>query len=215
MPNKTLILWDWDNTLIDTFEAIFAAQNDTRVHYGLPKWTREESKNAMNTSGRNLIKDVFGTDKAAEARAYFLACYERHAAEIQLKEGALDILAFTKAKGFINVLASNKAGSILRNEAQTLGVFTYFARVIGAEDAHSDKPSKDFTDAAIDGFMFENIMSIGDGKADIQMAHNYDEGVGILVWTNPHSPEFSEIKPDYAFATLDNVLNYLEKSWVN
>ena len=34
MLNKTLILWDWDNTLIDTFEAIYAAQNDTRVHYG-------------------------------------------------------------------------------------------------------------------------------------------------------------------------------------
>lgn len=209
MLNKTLILWDWDNTLIDTFEAIYAAQNDTRVHYGMPKWTREESKNAMNTSGRNLIRDVFGADKAVEARAYFLACYERHAAEIQLKEGALDILAFTKAKGFINVLASNKAGSILRNEAQTLGVFTYFARVIGAEDTHSDKPSKDFTDAAIDGFMFDNIISIGDGKADIQMAHNYEDGVGILVWTNPKTAEFEHIKPDYAFGTLDEVMDFL------
>ena len=95
----------------------------------------------MNTSGRNIIRDVFGADKAVEARAYFLACYERHAAEIQLKEGALDILAFTKAKGFINVLASNKAGSILRNEAQTLGVFSYFARGFGAEDTLCDKPS--------------------------------------------------------------------------
>lgn len=209
MLNKTLILWDWDNTLIDTFEAIYAAQNDTRVHYGLPKWTREESKKAMNTSGRNLIRDVFGEERAAEARAYFLACYERHAAEIQLKEGAMDILAFTKAKGFINVLASNKAGPILRNEAQTLGIFTYFDRVIGAEDTPCDKPSMAFTDAAIDGFMFDNIVSIGDGKSDIQMAHNYEGGVGILVWTNPKTAEFEHIKPDYAFGTLDEVMDFL------
>lgn len=210
MLNKTLILWDWDNTLIDTFEAIYAAQNDTRVRYGLPKWTREESKNAMNASGRNLFRDVFGADKAAQARACFLSCYERHTAEIQLKEGATDILAFTKAKGFINVLASNKAGPILRNEAQTLGVFTYFARVIGAEDTNSDKPSKNFTDAATDGFMFDDIISIGDGKSDIQMAHNYDGGIGILVWTNPNSAEFDRIKPDYSFASLEDVLNFLE-----
>lgn len=209
MSNKTLILWDWDNTLIDTFEAIYAAQNDTRLHYGMPKWTREESKRIMNDSGRNIIRDVFGAERAVEARAYFLACYDRHAAEIQLKEGATDILAFTKAKGFINVLASNKAGPILRNEAQTLGIFTYFDRVIGAEDTKASKPSKDFTDAAVDGFMFDKIISIGDGKSDIQMAHNYEEGVGILVWTNPNTPEFDQIKPDYSFGTLDDALDFL------
>lgn len=207
--SKTLILWDWDNTLVDTFGAIFAAQNDTRVHYGMKPWTIEESKKAMNTSGRNLLKDVFGADEAVRARSYFLESYAKHAAELTLKEGAKDILAFTKAKGFINVLASNKAGPILRNEADTLGMTSYFARIIGAEDTFNDKPSKDFTDVAIDGFMFDQLMSIGDGRADIQMAHNYEAGIGILVWTNPQTPEFDEIKPNYAFKNLEEVQEFL------
>lgn len=206
---QKLILWDWDNTLVDTFGAIFAAQNDTRVHFGLSKWTIEESKKAMNTSGRNLLKDIFGEEKATEARVYFLSRYAMHAAEIQLNKGAKEILYFAQTHGFINVLASNKAGPILRNEAETLGVTSYFDKIIGAEDTDNDKPSKFFTDAAIKGFDFDSLISIGDGKSDIKMAHNYENGVGVLVWTDPNTPEFNENKPDFSFATLADVQTFL------
>lgn len=209
MAHKKLILWDWDNTLVDTFGAIFAAQNDARVYFGMQKWTLEESKKAMNMSGRNLIKDIFGEDKAVEARQYFLSRYAMHAAEIQLKPGAVDILKYAHQKGFVNVLASNKAGPILRNEAETLGVTGYFDRLIGAEDTQNDKPSKQFTDAAIAGYSFDELISIGDGKSDIKMAHNYENGVGVLVWTDSNTPEFAEDKPDVSFETLADVQAFL------
>ena len=51
-----IILWDWDNTLADTFGAILVAQNVMRQAYNLSPWTKEEAKIAMNSSGRNLIK---------------------------------------------------------------------------------------------------------------------------------------------------------------
>lgn len=206
-----VILWDWDNTLADTFGAIFAAQNDARVQYGMTPWTKEESKAAMNTSGRNLIKDVFGADKAAEVRAYFLSRYAEHADALELKTGAKEILQMAKESGFVNILASNKAGPILRNEVNAMGVSDYFDRLIGAEEADEDKPSKIFTDTALSGFNPQKIISIGDGKADIQMAHNYAGGVGILVWTNPNSAEFAEIKPDYAVDTLAEASEILKK----
>ncbi len=205
-----IILWDWDNTLVDTFGAIFAAQNETRKHYNMPLWTPEESKMAMNTSGRNLIKDVFGAERATEARAIYLKAYAMHAADLKLKEGALEILKFGKTAGFIQILASNKAGSILRNEAETLGVSQYFDRLIGAEDTDSDKPSKTFTDSAIQGFDVKKIISIGDGKSDIQMARNYENGIGILVGTNPHSKEFEILHPDYAVSDLKEALPILK-----
>ena len=209
MSNK-VILWDWDNTLADTFGAIFAAQNDARVQYGLTPWTKEESKVAMNTSGRNLIKDVFGIDKAAEVRAYFLSRYAEHADALKLKAGAKEILKTAKELGFINILASNKTGSILRNEVVVMGVDKYFDKLIGAEEADEDKPSKVFTDTALSGFNPQKIISIGDGKSDIQMAHNYEGGIGILVWTNPNDSEFAEIKPDYAVATLAEAADILK-----
>lgn len=206
-----VILWDWDNTLADTFGAIFAAQNDARVQYGMTPWTKEESKAAMNTSGRNLIKDVFGADKATEVRAYFLSRYAEHADALELKAGAKEILQTAKELGFVNILASNKAGPILRNEVSAMGVADYFDRLIGAEEAEEDKPSKIFTDTALAGIEADKIISIGDGKADIQMAHNYAGGIGILVWTNPNGVEFAEIKPDYAVENLEKASEILKK----
>ncbi len=204
-----LILWDWDNTLVDTFGAILAAQNVMRQAYNLEPWTADDAKIAMNTSGRNLIANLVGAENAVEARKIFLAAYEKSAAEITLKDGAQEIMQYAKDKGYINVLASNKAGNILRNEVETLGMTSFFDKIVGAEDFDNDKPSKEFTDSAIQGYTPNEIYSIGDGKADISMGHNYSNGKGILVWTNPNTPEFESIKPDIAVDSLSKLKDVL------
>ena len=114
--------------------------------------------------------------------------------------------------GCINILASNKAGEILRNETNTLQMSHYFDRIIGAEDTPNDKPSLLFTDAALSGFSYEKIYSIGDGKSDIKMGHNYENGCGILVWTEPNTSEFDNDKPDYAFKNLYEIAVFLEEN---
>lgn len=208
---KTVILWDWDNTLADTFEAIFTAQNVMRRSYNLPEWTRQEAKNAMNASGRRLISDLVGEDKADEARQIYLSAYRQNADKISLKEGAFDVLKKSKELGYINILASNKTGSVLRQEAEILNVYQFFDRILGAHDALEDKPSKFFTDKALAGFSFEKLYSIGDGKSDMKMARHYKNASAILVWTNPQSAEFKDDKPDYAFDDLTAVSDFLEK----
>ncbi len=209
--SQKIIIWDWDNTLVDTFNAILSAQNVMRRFYGLPSWTKQEAKAAMNVSGRNLIADLVGTERSKEARQIYLEAYTKNASEINLKTGAIDALEKAKSLGYINVLASNKAGNILRNEVHTLNVDHYFDRIIGAEDTDNDKPSKAFSDAALAGFEYDAIYSIGDGKSDIKMGHNYEGGCGILVWTNPDTPEFENDKPDYAFEDLQSVAVFLER----
>lgn len=204
-----LILWDWDNTLVDTFGAILAAQNAMRQAYNLEPWTADDAKIAMNTSGRNLIANLVGAENAIEARKVFLAAYAKSAAEITLKEGAQEIMQHAKDKGYINILASNKAGHILRNEVETLGMTSFFDKIVGAEDFDNDKPSKEFTDSAMQGYTPNEIYSIGDGKADISMGHNYSNGKGILVWTNPNTPEFETIKPDIAVDSLSKLKDIL------
>ena len=201
--NTKIILWDWDNTLVDTFEAILCAQNDMRTHYGLPLWSSQEAKQAMNTSGRNLIKEIVGEDKAQEARAYYLQSYLKNIHHLKLKDSATEILDYAHSLGYKNILASNKAKDVLLKEVKELGVFYQFDKIIGAEEASEDKPSKIFTDKAIEDFTQQNlIVSIGDGLSDVKMAHNYPNGISILVFTNPTSNEFQMEKPDYTAINL-------------
>lgn len=206
-----IILWDWDNTLIDSFEAILLAQNELRTHYNLPLLTKEEAKLTMNASSRNLLKDLVGENKVQEARTYFLKAYTKHAATLQLKDGATEILSFCQNNGYINILASNKQGNILRNEVKALNLTHYFDRIIGAEDAINDKPSKEFTDTALQGYNYQRIIAVGDGKSDIKIAHNYPNGIGVLVWTNPNSEEFDTDKPNFSIPDLISLKQILNR----
>ena len=43
------------------------------------------------------------------------------------------------------------------------------------------------------------------------MAHNYENGKGILVWTDPNSKEFNEIKPDFVCDSLMDLKTILIK----
>ena len=193
-----IILWDWDNTLADTFEAIWKAQNDMRAHYGLAPWSQEEAKKAMNRSARDLTKNLVGEKNVKEVSAYYLKCYTKRLGQLKLKDGTKEILEYAHSLGFVNILASNKNQDILLNEANKLGIISYFDKIIGAEEAIQDKPSKIFTDKAIENFTARDlIVSIGDGLSDVQMAHNYPNGVSILVFTNPNDREFKDEKPDY------------------
>ena len=205
-----VILWDWDNTLVDTFDVIWHAQNDMRQRYGLPAFTKEQSKMAMNKSGRNLIADWVGVENAAEARKYYLSCYAHYSRDLELKENARSLLNWTKDSGFYNILASNKEGALLRKEVERLSVLDAFDRLIGAGVAAEDKPSKIFTDEAIKGLHVDRIISIGDGASDVKMGHNYENGVSILVFTNPKSKEFENNCPDYAAVDLDACQRILE-----
>lgn len=205
-----LILWDWDNTLVDSFEVIFAAQNDMRIYYGMSPWTKEESKKAMNFSGRNLIKELVGTEKAEEARSFYLKAYEKRAADLQLKPFAKEVLQLFQKEGYVNILASNKTAVVLKKEASRLGVLDLFDRLIGAGDALEDKPSKIFTDKAMEGLSPDFIFSIGDGVADLKMAANYTNGIGILVGTSPLLPEFEGMKVSHHVSNLKQLPLFLK-----
>lgn len=212
MKKMNIILWDWDNTLVDTFEAIWCAQNDMRAHYNLPYWSQEEAKKAMNKSGRNLIRDLVGEDKATEARAFYLRSYAKNIGHLKLKDSAVEVLEYAHSLGFINILASNKAKNILLDEVKELGILPHFDKIIGAEEAPEDKPSKIFTDKAMEEFKAKGlIVSIGDGLSDVKMARNYPKGISILAFTNPNGNEFEKDKPNYSVASLADCKSILEK----
>ena len=82
-------------------------------------------------------------------------------------------------------------------------------QAVVAGDANSAIDSGDNTteigeegSISINGYTIDELYSVGDGKADIKMAHNYPNGKGILVWTDPNTPEFNEIKPDIVCSSL-------------
>ena len=68
------VIFDWDNTLVDSWGCILAAMNTTLKAMGHVEWTMEEAKNRVARSLRDSFPELFG-DRWTEARDVFYAAF--------------------------------------------------------------------------------------------------------------------------------------------
>jgi phosphoglycolate phosphatase len=133
-----VLLFDWDNTLVDGWAGIAAALNAAFTAFGKPLWSVEDTKNRVRVSLKESFPVMFG-DQWEHARDIF---YERfradHLAHVAPMPGAAE--ALDAAAAWPRGVVSNKAGRYLRAEVAHLGWDRHFGAVIGAGDASADKP---------------------------------------------------------------------------
>jgi phosphoglycolate phosphatase len=163
------ILFDWDNTLVDTWASIFHAINITLVAFGLDPWTQKEAINNVQESGRDAFPKLFG-EKAAEAQKLFYTTIEaEHLQGIKILEGAKELLTYLSSRSIPMGIVSNKAGKLLRKEVAFLGWDSHFGAIIGAGDAKQDKPAPDPALMALKELEVapsENVWIVGDAPVD-------------------------------------------------
>ncbi len=73
-PPKAVI-FDWDNTLVDTWPLIHHALNTTFARYGQPQWTLDETKQRVKHSLRDSFPAIFG-EQWEEAGKDYQANYQ-------------------------------------------------------------------------------------------------------------------------------------------
>lgn len=199
------LLFDWDNTLVDSWGVLHATMNETLTAMGHETWSRTEAEARIRASMRDSFPILFG-DRWPEAEKIFYTTYERlHIAALQACAGAEDLLAWAAGEGFYMGVVSNKRGSYLRAEADALGWTRYFSKLAGAGDAARDKPAREHVEAALDLARLQpgpHIWFVGDTDIDMLCARNTG-CVAVLI--RPHPPiadEFAEAQPDFHFPDL-------------
>lgn len=132
----TVILFDWDNTLVDGWAAIQHGLNAAFRHFAMPEWNRAQVLGNVRRSLRESFPEMFGA-RWEEARNVFYA---------GVRACHLDVLApMPGVPAMLDALrplplgvVSNKQGPLLRAEAAHLG--WRFGALVGAGDAAADKP---------------------------------------------------------------------------
>jgi phosphoglycolate phosphatase len=174
LPAPRAVIFDWDNTLVDTYAVITACYNATLTHFGLPCWTEAETRLRAHRSLRNTFPELFG-DRWEEARTVFYSMFDRvHLEGLRPKEGAGEMLAALAGRGLYLAVVSNKTGSFLRKEVAHLGWQGFFRQVVGAMDAARDKPAADPVHMALRDAQLvagESVWFVGDTAADLECAH--------------------------------------------
>lgn len=173
LPTPRAILFDWDNTLVDTWPVIHQALNATLSHMGHEPWPIERVKRDVKRSMRDSFPELFG-ERWEEASQRYQQDYRAiHLQALRPIPGAEEALKVLAGKDIFTALVSNKRGPSLRLECEALGWQDYFRTAVGADDAARDKPHPDPALMALDGSGIgpgEHIWFVGDTGVDLECA---------------------------------------------
>lgn len=196
-PPKAIV-FDWDNTLIDSWECIHVANNATLSHMGHAEWTMEETRQRVAKSLRDSFPDIFG-HRWEEARDFFYSTFRAiHLDHLKPLPGSGELLAELAKQGVWLAVVSNKNGGFLRKEAEALGWNHYFGRLVGATDAVEDKPSSAPVLMALDGSGLapsEDVWFAGDSAIDMHCALNAGCAPVLVRDAAPLPGEFLDFPP--------------------
>lgn len=175
LHKPSAIIFDWDNTLVDTWPVIHAALNATMEAMDKPLWTFEMTKRRVRKSMRDSFPEIFGDHWQKAGEIYQSAYRSSHLSALQPLPGAEDLLKEIKDSGTYCVVVSNKKGTNLRKEAAQLGWDHYFSRLVGSDDAAKDKPFGEPVHLAFEGSPHrpgQDVWFIGDSDIDLECAKN-------------------------------------------
>ena len=171
-----VVIFDWDNTLVDSYPAIAESINVTRAAFGLETWTVEEAKVRCARALTDSFPEWFGADWERARDIYRGHFSTIHLDRLVALDGAEALLRFLKERATPCFVVSNKRGDFLRSEVHALGWDALFVHVVGAEETPHPKPHRDPVDLALGrgGLTADDpaIWFVCDTSVDVECARN-------------------------------------------
>lgn len=203
-------IFDWDNTLVDSWDMIYDIVNHTLKTFRGEIWPMEKIKETTHLSAKDNFPKIFGAqaeEALIELRRYAEENHTHYLDSLKMMSGALDLLHYLKAKKIPCAIVSNKHAHRLRIEVEHMGLNDYFTAVYGSTDFPHDKPNPYPAERAIEANKIAAPYTwfVGDTPADWDCARNAN-CQPIAVGELTHLDDL----PKTIFTDLNTLLNYLK-----
>jgi phosphoglycolate phosphatase len=226
------ILFDWDNTLVDSWGTIHEALNFLMRAMDKPEWTLADTREKVRLSLREAFPLHFG-DRWEEARDIYLNRFQAiHLDRLTPLSGREAMLRSLVEQGIFLGVVSNKTGDLLRREVARLGWSEFFGSVVGAGDAPMDqtarkpghlappppppapmdKPACEPVHLALSPSGIkagDEVWFVGDTAVDMECALN-SGCVAVLLGNDAGPEEFARFAPRLSFADETGLFRSLE-----
>lgn len=217
LPVPRAIIFDWDNTLVDSFPTIHLAINATMRAMDQPEWSFEETQARVALSLRDAFPKWFG-DRWMEASKVFTESFAAiHLDALRPMAGAGALLEDLSSRDLYLAVVSNKRGPFLRAEAEKLGWNKHFKALIGAGDALADKPDHAPVALALKDSGLEpgdHVWFVGDNLVDMQCASNAG-CLPVLIRAEAMAEgEFENYRPRHHFTACEEITVLLRQLMV-
>ncbi len=205
------IFFDWDNTLINNWDAIHIAYNETLFQMGFEKQKKRKTLEESKYSLRSFFPKKFKNNWIKAKKIFYKEFCKIHLNKLKSYSGSEKLLKNIKKKNIVMGIISNKDGNLLRKECKSLGWNKYFKIIIGANDAKEDKPSKyPFLLALkkISKKPSKKIWYVGDSDIDIIFAKRM-ECFSIFLENDILNKKKMKEKPNLIIKNLDSLKRFI------
>ncbi|MBZ4322215.1 HAD family hydrolase [Streptomyces huiliensis] len=166
------IVWDWNGTLLHDVDAVMAATNASFAEVGLAPITLERYRDLYCVPVPRFYERLMGrlpSDAEWQVMdAAFHRYYAKFAVDVELAEGARQLLADRQAAGRTQSLCSLASHDDLIPLVRTYGIEHHFVRVDG-RTGRSDRGKAEQMArhvAALEGTAPERVVVVGDAVDD-------------------------------------------------
>ena len=223
----SLVIFDWDGTLMDSTARIISCMQKTAKIVGLPIPTPTKVKSIIGLSMDAVLDHIFPGSENKQ-RKELIDIYRQQYIELDttpspLFEGSLSLLNWLKEKDYIIAVATGKARVGLNRALSSVDMLDFFEYSICADEAmskpHPEMVNRLLADTAIPA---EKTIVIGDSVHDLKMANNAGvDAIGVTSGANTfdellvHAPlkiyqEVHHIQEMFEFDSEPNELNMIE-----
>ena len=166
------VLLDLDGTLVDSVFVHTVTWKDAFRDVGVDVASHRVHR-AIGLGGDRLVAHVAGesVERAVgdEVRARHDAHLDAHFATITATEGAADLLATLRSRGFTVVLASSAPKELSERLLGLLdGAATHLHESVAGGEAEASKPAPDLLEVALDRVDATSAVMIGDAVWDVE-----------------------------------------------
>ncbi|MES2253355.1 MAG: HAD-IA family hydrolase [Pseudomonadota bacterium] len=191
------VLFDWDNTLVDTWPLIHGGMCAVFEKRGLVPWTLQEVKDRCHESGREAFPKLFPDDWQSALDDFYEYIHKRHVEDLIWLPFAPELIERLSVLGIPLGLVSNKTKVLLVKEVEHLGFSAYFGAIAGAGDALYDKPDPAPMFLVLDQLNIQpsrNVWMIGDTPVDWKAAKSANLlAIGICMESMPEGIDVPDI----------------------
>ncbi len=170
IKGKTLIIWDWNGTLIDDRAVCIASMNRMLTSRRLPLVSESRYMELFRFPVKDYYIDLgfnFVTESFESLSVEFHGNYRELQPAASLHIGVVDLLKAFRKQGLKQIILSAMEQDTLIQDVTDRGITTYFDAILGAKDNYGHGKAaiaKEYLVAS--GLMGEEIIMLGDTDHD-------------------------------------------------
>ena len=206
------VIFDFDGTLIDSYEAIAGSLNEVCSAFSRPPLGLEEVRGMVGHGLEQLIEKAVGPEKVEEGVRLFRHSYATSCeSQTQLLPRVKETLEELERRGYEMAIATNKPSNFARIILKSLEIEHLFAEVLGPNDVDKPKPDPEMLELIMMriGLGPEEVVYIGDMILDIQVARRAGVSVFALPTGSASREALLEGRPDRLLKRFSDLLTHL------